>query len=210
MHGRNTGSILYRGRSMGPLFEEGDEVFFRPYDNRGIKRGDVIVFSQPGRPGLIIHRVIRADRSEIRTRGDNNPSADPWLLNPNRILGRVVSIRRGRKRLAVRGGIAAEWSSRILHNYRVWRTRFIHALDPVWNSRFFYGFLSEWLPERYRPRILSFNRTYGQELVLLMGERTIGRRFAGNDSWHIRRRWRPFVNMNAVENSSYTALRSGR
>lgn len=200
MHGRPPGSIIYRGRSMAPLFQEGDEVLFRPYDDcNRIRRGDVVVFSQPAEAGLIVHRVARADRRGIRTRGDNNASPDPWLLNPDRILGRVVSIRQGRKRIAVRGGIPAEWSFRIMRRCRNLQTGIIRALDPLWDSRFFHGFLSGLLPQDHRPRILVFNRTHQKEFVLLVGGRIVGRRFAGNDSWHIRRRARPFIEIEKLK-----------
>ncbi len=69
--------------SMEPTFAPGDLVVSTPMRAREVRRGDVITFHAPveGAP-LVTHRVVRVvehgPHPVVRTRGDANPTADPW------------------------------------------------------------------------------------------------------------------------------------
>ncbi len=191
-------SIFYLGRSMHPLFQEGDEILFQPSGNRPILPGDVVVFSRPGEDRYIIHRIIEARPNGFRTQGDRNTQPDPWVLDGGDILGRVVGFRRAGKYSPVRGGISGAWQSAALRRWLPIRTRLVHALDPFLLSGFYSGALAAWVPERYRPRVLSIKKDAGAEFLLMMGKRVVGRRFAGAP-WQIRRRYRPFIESRKLE-----------
>lgn len=90
---------VVQGRSMLPLFREGDMVFIAKADPHEIKERDIIVFWAPNNRTLIIHRVIRVVRTPDNfyyvTKGDNNPLADiyyPMGVPYNKVVGKVVSI----------------------------------------------------------------------------------------------------------------------
>jgi len=63
--------------------------------NVGPKTGDIIVFRRPGRPDeFVVHRavgvVIRGGKYYFRTKGDNNPVPDSWLVPEDYIIGKVI------------------------------------------------------------------------------------------------------------------------
>lgn len=70
------------GRSMVPLFLEGDIVLLYKPPPQNIRVGDVVVYKRCG-GGYIIHRVIEViklgDKYYYRTKGDYNPYDDSKL-----------------------------------------------------------------------------------------------------------------------------------
>jgi len=70
------------GRSMVPLFLEGDIVLLYKPPPQNIRVGDVVVYKRCG-GGYIIHRVIEViklgDKYYYRTKGDYNPYDDSRL-----------------------------------------------------------------------------------------------------------------------------------
>ena len=95
---RLTGSTAYTvlTGSMEPTMPPGALIVVKPTPNADLKVGDVITF-QPvsGEPAVVTHRIeaifytVEGERS-IRTRGDANNVADPTLLVPEQIRGRVI------------------------------------------------------------------------------------------------------------------------
>ncbi|AZZ50194.1 signal peptidase I [Rathayibacter rathayi] len=81
--------------SMAPVMPVGSLALTLPVDQAAVRAGDVIVFTDPDDPGRrVIHRVTlvyaEADAAALRgrepgqlaltTKGDNNESADPWIV----------------------------------------------------------------------------------------------------------------------------------
>lgn len=71
--------------SMAPAIAPGSVVIVRPIDLGDLRAGDVIAFQAPidGRP-TVTHRVVEIEQSGpqplVRTKGDANPSPDPWKV----------------------------------------------------------------------------------------------------------------------------------
>lgn len=90
-----TGVTIVVGQSMEPSYETGDVVLTWKQDAYQV--GDVLSYvvpdGQAGAGGHVIHRVLSVDASsgeEIYTTiGDNNPSADPWEIRADDILGKA-------------------------------------------------------------------------------------------------------------------------
>lgn len=82
--------------SMEPTFAPGALVAVRRIPDVGaVAVGDVISFQQPGQPNRIVtHRVhgVEAAGSAtfFQTKGDANPSADPWRVSYGHLVGTVV------------------------------------------------------------------------------------------------------------------------
>lgn len=60
-----------------------------------IKVGDIIAYSKiiPFAPRqIIIHRVVSINEEPLifKTKGDANPSPDPWDISPREIVGKVI------------------------------------------------------------------------------------------------------------------------
>jgi hypothetical protein len=84
---------------MTPLLREGDSVLVS-HGREGVKRGSVVLFRQKGM--LMAHRVlcISKDRegSTLTTKGDSLRNLDAPVA-AKRIVGRVVAIKRGGRKL---------------------------------------------------------------------------------------------------------------
>ncbi len=75
--------------SMSPTFDPGAAVLTRPVPRSAVQPGDVLVFRPPGHLDSYAHRVVTVSTHDgvpvITTRGDANPSDDPWraeLIEP--------------------------------------------------------------------------------------------------------------------------------
>ena len=90
-----------RGSSMCPWIRDGDLLTIRTADARSVKPGDVILYQSLGEK-CIVHRVINIefqnDRKIFITRGDASPRSQENIRS-EQILGRVVEIYRGDKKL---------------------------------------------------------------------------------------------------------------
>jgi len=84
--------------SMEPVMYRGDIVVI---ENPGtIQVGDIVVYTGTwphGVPEQIIHRVIKIEKDSngntvYEIKGDNNPTPDPYLVHPDQIVSKVVTI----------------------------------------------------------------------------------------------------------------------
>ena len=55
-----------------------------------LKVGDIIVYDIKGQGTPIVHRIVKIDDDQIITKGDHNPSYDPW--KPTKIHGRAIFV----------------------------------------------------------------------------------------------------------------------
>lgn len=77
--------------SMVPTFSRGSIVFDKPVPVSQLKVGDVVTYRPPASTGvdhLVSHRISSIAKAEdgtrvFRTRGDANPSNDPWTFQLN-------------------------------------------------------------------------------------------------------------------------------
>jgi len=186
--------FTYNGPSMNPLFRAGDQLRVVPYGNSRVRVGDVVVFFAPEGNLRITHRVVAVDSQGVRTRGDNNDLTDPVILHEGEVIGKVVSIRRGFREVAVFGGRRG-W----LYAGAVWSRKYLYSviviiLHPAYRTLASSGICRRLLPRRAMPRILCFNRPDGVEMQLVMGKRLIiGRRRPGWSHWQVRFPFRLFV-----------------
>ena len=182
-------SISYTGPSMNPTLKTPDILQVVAYQGKKIHRGDVIVFRPPGSNHMVVHRVISVDAEGVRTRGDHNSNLDPWVLSPDRIVGRVVRAQWGNRRRLIQGGLRGRLSSIRVKTIHIIDSKMSSLLYPIYHRLAQTGLLRRWLLFRMRTRVLCFERSTGTELQLLLGRRVIGRLPPGRNEWVI---WRPF------------------
>ncbi|MCJ7445649.1 MAG: signal peptidase I [Methanotrichaceae archaeon] len=96
--------FLHIGQSMNPTILEKDIIEVKPYDCYEIKAGDILIFRSPRDGKFIAHRAISVKDWGIFTRGDNNVGADPWCLNHELIVGKVIASWRHGNQRKIRGG----------------------------------------------------------------------------------------------------------
>jgi len=147
--------------------------------------------SEGGRP--IAHRVVSKDAQGVRTRGDNNTHVDPYVLEPNRIIGQVLFAQNGDKWRRVYGGTVG----RVIGNLMNVRNLIDRRLSAVLNAKSQgpsgLKMVGSWIMSRMQTRIVRFSARGGSELQVLLGSHLIARRPAGRDRWVIRRLFRPFI-----------------
>jgi len=188
----------YSGASMNPTFQAGDGLTVLPYEKREARPGDVIVFRSPASGRNVVHRVVRVDSKGIATCGDNSILDDPWILSPENIIGRVVSTKRARRNLRVRGGGTGVVVAGILRLRKRIGIRISKALHPFYHRLSGSGIFHGWLSRFMKMRLLYFKKPQGKEIQLLMGKWIIGRYIPQRDSWQIRRPFRVFIDTSAL------------
>jgi signal peptidase I len=182
--------INYVGPSMNPLLRDGDGLHIVPYRNRAIRPGDVIVFIPPEGEMKIVHRVVSHDARGIRTRGDNATKADPWVLTPDSILGRVIFIQRKNRRRRIVGGFPGRLAACSFSCVHRCDAAISFLLRPVYHRLARSAHLRKSIHGLLKPRVLCFSRPEGVELQLVVRRWLIGRRLPGKEQWEIRRPFR--------------------
>ena len=184
--GTGTMPVVYTGPSMNPVLEEPDLLEVRPYGSRAIRTGDVICFHSPAENKTIVHRVTGISAAGIRTRGDNNPSADPGLVQPEQVIGRVITALRGQRHRHIAGGSAGRITricSQVRRNvliragimYRIARP-FLICTRTVFRSGSF----------GMRQRVVLFSARNRITLRLFIGNRLIGEFHSKKAGWSLR------------------------
>ena len=183
----------YTGPSMNPTFKVGDGLIVEPYKGKKILCGDVITFRRKDRENnIIVHRVIKVDRHGVRTIGDNNNKVDQWILTPDDITGRVVSIKRKNREFPVSGGLRGRIYGFLIRRCNMLIKKALGILHPLYDFISNTGIFRKLLPLS-NARIFSFQRPNGAELQLVMGNRIIARRLPGTEQWQIKRPFRLFI-----------------
>jgi signal peptidase I len=185
--------MTYAGPSMNPTLKAGDGLTVISYGNRKIRIGDVVVFPHPEVGNNVVHRVVAVGSRGVRTRGDNNINIDPWVLHSEDIVGRVVSAQRKSRRLPIHSGATG-----VIIVFALWPITKIlvtvsRILHPVYHRFAGSGIFKRYMRFLPKTRVLSFNKSIGTELQLLLGNRVIGRRVPGSHKWQIVRPFRLFV-----------------
>ena len=134
--GQLSNSIFYcahNGQSMNPTLCKLDCLEVVPYGGRKIRIGDVVLFQPPKWNHLIVHRVVRMTQAGIWTRGDNNTIVDPWTLQPEEIVGKVIYARHGKGRRIVIGGLAGFVVAAIRCLKRPFESKVSLFLQPIYH-----------------------------------------------------------------------------
>jgi hypothetical protein len=190
--------IVYTGPSMNPTLREPELLLVKPYAGILPRVGDVITFQPPNGGPTVVHRIMRITPEGIQTRGDNNPTPDPYRLTPEDIVGRVIAAQRGRQRRAIAGGLAGV---RVGYRARAWRAGHRAVAQLLHRA---YREMTRWriwrriLPPQLRPRLVSFKLHRHTAYKLLMGHRVIGRCDLRNRDWRITRPFRLFVDVGTL------------
>jgi signal peptidase len=84
------------GGSMSGTYDRGSVVLDEVVPVSELHPGDVVTFQPPKQSGLVTHRIVAVTRIRgervFRTKGDANPTADPWRIKPTEgRLPRVVA-----------------------------------------------------------------------------------------------------------------------
>ena len=93
-----------------------------------IRVGDVIVYPHPSRTVDVVHRIIEINRDGVITRGDNNNKIDPYTVQFDDIIGKVIAAKRKTRLIPVKGGKIGF----CIHKLMLFRKYFIlYGLAPL-------------------------------------------------------------------------------
>lgn len=183
--------IVNKNNTMAPTLRHADVARLEPCEVSQVRPGDVICFYRSLDHGWI-SRVVSVDSRGIRTRGDNTLQPDPWLLQEEDLIGRVVGAHRGNRFITVRHGRIGRLTAqgcRGMHTLESWFSPYLRGIYHRLSRR---GLFRRWLPAGWTPRIVAFQRPRGTEYQLLMGRRVVGQHLPGRE-WQIQRPFRLFV-----------------
>jgi len=88
------------GASMHPAIRSGEVVLVEPAAAVDLKKGDICLYLAPR--GVAVHRLIRTDGTAFLMRGDPRRFAAEQV-GREQILGRVVAVERGGRRISLTG-----------------------------------------------------------------------------------------------------------
>ncbi|MDI6826165.1 MAG: signal peptidase I [Candidatus Aenigmarchaeota archaeon] len=71
-------------------FLRGDALLVRGVPEKDLKVGDVIVYEITGQNTPIVHRIVKMENGQLTTKGDHNPTYDPW--KPKKIHGKAILV----------------------------------------------------------------------------------------------------------------------
>lgn len=194
--------MTYTGPSMNPTLKTPDLLFVAPYQGQKIRSGDVIVFTPPQHRHKVVHRVISNGNRGIKTRGDNNPHLDSWVLSPEHVIGQVVYIQRGHKRQRIFGGMMGRVYAAAGKMFFRIDERISGILYPAYNWLARVGIFHRWLSIRIKTQVLCFSRPAGKEYLLVLGRHVIGQRPPQRNQWLIRRPFRLFIDEASLPHSN--------
>ena len=190
-HGALT--VVYTGPSMNPTLRQPDLLTVVPCGDVPVRTGDVIYFRSPTEGHDIVHRVVEVEPAGLRTRGDNNPGHDPYLLQPQDVRGRVVSARDARGERPIAGGWRGRLTRRVVALHR-WSFRLAYrALHSLYRALADLGWMRRLLPHRFRPRAFAFRTRHRVWVRWMIGQREVGSYDPIRRRWQIRLPFRLFV-----------------
>ena len=98
--GRLYAASLAPTGSMRPTLLDHDLILYaKGIDFASIQVGDIVLFHSPenryGDNTLVCHRVVYRTRTNLVTKGDNNPAMDPYRVEESMLYGKLVGVVRG-------------------------------------------------------------------------------------------------------------------
>lgn len=186
---------------MHPTLNELDLLEIAPYGDLTIRAGDVIMFLPPEENQPIVHRVERVTKDGIRTHGDNNIENDPWLLQHEDVVGRVVAAWRGQKQRKIPGGKSGRLTSLSVRWILALDRSISRLLNPFYHSLARTGIVRRLLPSRLRTRVVVYRVGSQTQLRLLVGRHVVGQFDNRRCQWQIQRPFRLFVDEGALPGS---------
>ena len=195
-------TIRFIGRSMLPTLKAGDILGMALFTQREIQVGDIIAFNGPNGGALTVHRAVSVDLNGVRTRGDNNFIIDNWVLSPDDIIGRIVSVYRQRKKVIILNGFLGRTYAFFLGNLRnIYSTLLFVILSRLYHWIAEAGMLRKLFLRQSKIRLYCFKRNNDLELQLLWGRRIIGRLSPGQKQWYIKCPFKLIIDEESLPNN---------
>ena len=176
----------YFGPSMYPTFQEGELLEIASYEKHPMQVGDVIVFKEPEKKQIVVHRVVQITPSGITSRGDNNTNDDRCFLQLDDIIGKVIIVWYGSSKRKVFCGARGVWQKKYLrqtHRCTILLTRLLLPfLQPFFRLRVSKFFLPKM--DQYKKIFIQHGEI--KRIYLLSKHRVVGSFDFAKGKWNVR------------------------
>ena len=184
----------HTGKSMNPTLDQMDLLELVRYDGLKPRTGDVILFLPPQGDKAVVHRIIQVTNAGLCTRGDNNPSVDPWLVQPSDVIGWVVAAQRGGKRRLISGGRLGFITTWLVRKWNFLKVLASRILYPFYDSLALSGIIQLLVPVYGKTKIVAFRVGKELQLRLLWRQRIVGSYNQQTSDWYITPPYRLLIN----------------
>ena len=90
---------------MAPFIRDGDVITLAPLDPKDrLRLGEVVAFQHPQSGKLVVHRVVARQQRAVLIRGDAVDGCSDGLIPMDSVLGRLVKVERGGRRVSLGTG----------------------------------------------------------------------------------------------------------
>lgn len=98
------GSLRFRagGYSMKPSIRNNDLIKISPLPERGIFKGDIVLFRKSENSQIVVHRIVKKRADSYLVKGDNSLEDDGWITG-DKIHGIVSEIKRNGRSIQLPG-----------------------------------------------------------------------------------------------------------
>jgi len=187
--------IVVSGSSMLPTLRQPELLEVVPYGDEqpGPFIGDVICFFAPEKNYRVVHRVVSTSGDGVVTRGDNNPSNDPYTLTEQEIIGRVDFAWRNGERRKIPG----RFQGAVTHRTLQARKKMLRLIAPGIRAARPVATVTRSLP-RYFPhlmhqRVVLYTTRHRRILRLFFRRKSVGEFDARRGIWTIQYPYALFV-----------------
>jgi signal peptidase I len=192
------GRYFYRGTSMTPILQFADVLHLEPFGRKTLRCGDVVVYQRQQDAGPIVHRVVAVDQNSLRTKGDNNPAEDPYIVHFESLLGVVRFAQRGKRIVRVSGGLVGCLVAAMMRMRRSFLLTAFRVLRVPYHRLSHWGLLKALFSRALRFKVVGFTRGEHRELQLFVSGIPAGVLKPHRTTWEIRPPFRLVVDESSL------------
>jgi hypothetical protein len=183
---------------MKPTLPEHAVLLVEPYEGRGIRPGDVVVFRLPGSSGTVVHRTVSFSKKRFVTKGDANEAPDPWVTDPDAVMGKVCYVCAGNGLRRIYGGRLGVWAATAVSLRRSLARVLVPMVRPLLKVIGCRSLITQLWTLACNPKVVNFNQHGESTLFLLAGSRTIGRFEPEQGTWCLRHPFSSFLDVSVL------------
>lgn len=192
-------TYLHTGPSMRPLLKTGDIILIQPIEPKKLKAGDIITYSNHQKKVVISHRLIKINKNQFITAGDNNPKIDDKNPSAQDILGKVYFVNRDHKIKKIYGG----WPCLVFFNFFFLRNRLLKIIQIISHPIYFFLasinlFKCQTIFQKDIQIVHYQKRT--KRFTLFFKRRLIGHYDASRNQWTLKRPYRLIISETYLNN----------
>ncbi len=183
---------------MKPTLPEHAVLLVEPYEGRGIRPGDVVVLRLPGSSATVVHRTVSFSKKRFITKGDANEAPDPWVTDPDAVMGKVCYACAGKGLRRIHGGVLGVWTAAAVRARRSLARLLVPMVRPLLKVIGCRSLITRLWTLACNPKVVKFSRNGESTLFLLVGRRRIGRFEPDQGNWRLTHPFLSFLDVSVL------------